>query len=200
MSATEDPNRLYTADDLARMDEDARYELVRGELRVMEPPPHPAHGAVAMRLSSAVSTYVYANGLGPVFTAEAGFLLRRNPDTVRAPDFAFVRADRVPAGGIGQGYGPVPDLVVEVMSSSDRVPHVWQEVDDYLGAGVRLVWVVDPERRTVAVHEAGEPVRLLSEGDTLSGRSVLPGFQCAVSSLFVDLKRPEPGPGDDHPE
>jgi len=191
MSATEDPNRLYTADELLAMDEDARYELVRGELRVMEPPPAPSHGAVALRLSVAIANHVFARELGMVFAAETGFVLRRDPDTVRAADIAFVRRDRLPPGGIGPGYGPMPpDLAVEVMSPSDRVPQVWQKVDDYIGAGVRAVWVVDAERRTVTVHQAGEPVRLLSEGDTLDGGGVLPGFQCPVSSLFVDLKRP----------
>jgi Uma2 family endonuclease len=189
-SATEDPNRLYTADDLAQLDEDARYELVRGELRVMEPPPFPDHGSVAMRLSVALANYVYAHSLGEVFTAETGFILRRDPDTVRAPDIAFLRAERMPPGGFGRRYGDgAPDLAVEVRSPSDRVPQLWQKVDDYLATGARAVWVVDPEARTVAVHDPGRPVRLLAEADTLDGGAVLPGFACPVSSIFVGLRR-----------
>ena len=191
MSARVDPNRVYTADDLYEMGEDARYELVRGELRVMEPSPDPSHGSVTMRLSVALATHVYAHRLGEVFAAETGFVLRRDPDTVRAPDIAFVRADQLPAGGIGPRYGDmVPDLAVEVVSPSDRIPQVWQKVDDYLGAGVRAVWVVDPVRRTVAVHGTGEPVRLLAEHDTLDGGRVVPGFACPVATIFAALPHP----------
>jgi Uma2 family endonuclease len=139
-----------------------------------------------MRVSFALASFVYARGLGRVYAAETGFVIRRSPDTVRAPDASFVGADRLPAGGFGPGFAPIaPDLAVEVMSPSDTIPQVWQKVDDYLGAGVRAVWVVDPARGTVAVHQPGVAARLLAGDDVLDGGAVLPGFQFPVASLFV---------------
>jgi len=181
--------RLYTADDLLAMDEDERYELVRGELRVMEPEPGPAHGIVVTTLIVLLGAHVRERRLGVVF-APTAFQLARDPDTVRGPDVSFVRADRLPRDGMGAGYLELgPDLAVEVLSPSNKPGEMREKMDDYFTAGVRTVWIVDPRRRTVTVHAPGEAPRVLREGDALEGGDVVPGFRCAVAELFIGVRR-----------
>ena len=144
------------------------------------------HGGVTHRLAVFLSVHVDANHLGRVFAAETGFRLSRSPDTVRGVDVAFVRADRIPPGGPPAGFfeGP-PDLAVEVVSPGDTLQEVEDKVDDYLAAGARMVWVVNPRRRTVTVHRPGANPVVLRETDTLDGQDVVPGFRCAVGAIFA---------------
>ncbi|MGH7214797.1 MAG: Uma2 family endonuclease [Tepidisphaeraceae bacterium] len=178
-------SHLLTADDLWNLPGDGRRELVKGEVRTMAPAGFD-HGAVIMNLSVPLATYVKAHRLGVVTGAETGFKLSSNPDTVRGADIAFVAASRIPATGrpvkFWQG---APDLAVEVVSPDDTMAEVEEKVDDYLNAGARLVWVVNPRRRTITVHRPGiEPV-LLRQSDTLDGQDVVPGFSCRVAEVFV---------------
>ena len=174
-----------TADDLLRLNmPDARTELVRGELVVREPAGY-RHGNVAARLLVAVGAFVEARALGSVFTAETGFRLRAGPDTVRAPDVAFVRRDRLPDPP-PRGYAALaPDLVVEVLSPDDRPGEVLSKVGDWLEAGTALVWVVDPEHRTARVYRADGSQDNLGEADQLDGETVLPGFECELPRMFA---------------
>ena len=174
-----------SADDLLRLNiADARTELVRGELVVREPTGY-RHGAVAARLLIAVGTFVESHALGRVFTAETGFRLRRDPDTVRAPDVAFVRLDRAP-NPPPLGFAELaPDLVVEVLSPEDRPGEVLSKIGDWLEAGTSLVWVVDPEQRSARVYRADGTQDQLGETDRLNGEAVLPGFDCELRRLFV---------------
>jgi Uma2 family endonuclease len=126
-----------------------------------------------------------ARRLGRVFTGEPGFRLTTDPDTVRAPDVAFVRQERVPAMGLPKGYWPgAPDLAVEVISPTDLYTEVDEKVATWLEHGTRLVFVVNPRRRTVAVHRPGRLVRMLGEGDVLNGEDIVPGWALAVGDLF----------------
>lgn len=114
-----------------------------------------------------------------------GFRLRRHPDTVRAPDAAFIAQDRLPAGRRHRGYFEgAPDLTVEVVSPEDRPAEVRAKVREWLEAGARLVWVLWPETRTVSVYPAHGDARDLGEADSLDGGDVLPGFSCRVGDLF----------------
>ena len=118
------------------------------------------------------------------FLAETGFLLARNPDTVLAPDISFVRTERLPTAA-AEGFFPgPPDLAVEVISPGDRRTEIAQKVRRWLGHGTRLVWVVDPVARTVAVHEPSGTVRLLGTEDRLTGGDVVRGFAVRVRELF----------------
>lgn len=124
-------------------------------------------------------------GLGKISMAETGFLVSRAPDTVRAPDLAFVSKARLPTERV-TGWGTViPDLVVEVVSPSDRATEVREKVEDWLRAGVRLVWVVYPSVRTVDVYRPGSDVRVLGEADVLEGEDVVPGFSLPVRQIFA---------------
>ncbi len=176
---------LLTADELLALPDDGfRHELIRGELQSMTPAGS-EHGVIAMRLAGRVFSFVESRQLGEVFTAETGFKLASNPDTVRAPDLAFVRRERIPEGGIPKGFWPgAPDLAAEVVSPGDTYEEVEEKVAELLHAGAELVWVVNPRRHTVAVHARGEAVRILAATDLLPGGAVLPGFTCAVADLF----------------
>ncbi|HYW09738.1 MAG TPA: Uma2 family endonuclease [Longimicrobium sp.] len=177
---------LTTADELLRMPRDGvRRELVRGELREMTPPGH-VHGRVGMRLAWRLAAYVEAHELGVSYLAETGFHLGRDPDTVLAADCSFVRADRADMVRDSLGYFPgAPDLAVEVFSPSDRSLMVEAKVRAWMSAGTRMVIVVHPTRRTVAVHRSGVPPELFGENDTLDGGDVVPGWSVPVRDLFA---------------
>lgn len=178
---------LVTAVDLYNMpDHGGRNELVKGEIVPMSPA-STMHGDVAMRLGTNLWNYATENGLGRVFAAETGFTLSQNPDTVRAPDVAFVAAERIPADGVPEtGFWAIaPDLVAEVVSPNDRVSDIQDKVTDYLTAGVRLVWVVDPQTKTATVYRSLNDAQVLLTDDALDGGDVLPGFQLPLSKLFA---------------
>jgi Uma2 family endonuclease len=163
-------------------DDGMRHELVEGTLRTMTPAGG-EHGRIGARLLVRVGVFVESRRLGDVFTAETGFWTRRDPDTVRAPDVAFVRSERVPETRV-PGFVPVvPDLVAEVVSPNDRAVEVASKALAWLDAGVRLVWVVDPENRTVTVH-GPDGVRVLRGADVLDGADVLPSFALPLDELW----------------
>jgi len=176
---------LMTAEELLRTRiPDKHVELVRGVLVVREPPGS-LHGLVAMNLGVELGVHVKATGAGSVFAAETGFKIESDPDTVRAPDVAFVARDRVP-DPLPQGYGGLaPDLVVEVLSPGDRPGEVLAKVADWLTAGCRLVWVIDPLRRLARVYRHDGTETLLSAEDALDGEDVLPGFSCRLATVLA---------------
>jgi len=172
-----------TAEELLRLNlPNKRTELVRGVLVVREPAGY-QHGDVAMRLAAAIFTHVQARGLGRVFAAETGFTLARKPDTVRAPDVAFISTARLPDPP-PRGFAELaPDLAVEVLSPDDRPGEVLAKVADWLNAGARLVWVVDPVRVLARVYRADGSESILGETDALRGEDVLPGFEYPLSAI-----------------
>ena len=178
-------HRRMTADELlAHPVPHARTELVLGRLIVREPAGY-EHGALAARALIEIGTFVRDHRLGHTLAAETGFSLFRSPDTVRAPDVAFVAAARVPAVDSRRGFPALaPDLVVEVVSPGERPHEIRETVRDWLGAGTRLVWVIDPVRRVARVHRADRSMSLLTDQDALEGEDVLPGFRVALRSLL----------------
>ena len=172
-----------TAEELLRLNlPNKRTELVCGVLVVREPAGY-QHGEVAMRLAVAIFAHVEAHGLGRVFAAETGFTLTRNPDTVRAPDVAFVSTARLPDPP-PRGFAELaPDLAVEVLSPDDRPGEVLAKVGDWLDAGARVVWVVDPIRVIARVYRADGSESILGETDALRGEDVLPGFEYQLSAI-----------------
>jgi Uma2 family endonuclease len=160
-----------------------RCELVRGELRMMSPAGS-RHGAVAIRIATLVANHVDAHGLGQVFAAETGCILARDPDTVRAPDVSFVGRERL-GGGLPAGYFPgPPDLVVEVLSPDDRPAAVAAKTADWLAAGTRLVWNVDPADRSLVAHAADGTVGRSMPSATVPAGDVVPGFTLALERVF----------------
>jgi Uma2 family endonuclease len=174
------PPTTMTANELQRLNlPDKRTELVRGVLVVREPAGY-GHGAVAARLAKALMDHVDRDDLGHVLAAVTGFKLASNPDTVRAPDVAFVRRERIP-NPVPSGFAALaPDLVVEVLSPDDRPGAVLAKVADWLTAGCALVWVVDPIRRLAHVYRADGREQVVHAGGALDGEGVLPGFACPL--------------------
>ena len=174
---------ITTAEDLLRAGDIGRCELIRGELKTMIPAGD-EHGRITVRLSGAVWNHVMSRKLGILHGAETGFILSRDPDTVRAPDLAFTRAER--ASPPARGFVPAaPDLAVEVLSPDDRPGYVREKVTEWLEAGTLVVWVVDPRKRTVTVHEPGRRPIVLGESDVIPGRDLLPGLELAVRDVFA---------------
>ena len=184
MSAT--ITKPMTADELLAMPDDGyRYELVKGELIRMAPPPGLEHGKVTMNLAGPLYQHVKNNNLGVVYAAETGFKLESNPDTVRAPDVAFVRIESVQKTGRLDDYrSGSPDLVVEVLSPSDRTIKVEEKTAAWLEGGARMVWVVSPKLHTVTVYRSLTDIVTLTEKDKLDGADVVPGFQMNVAEIF----------------
>ncbi len=176
---------LRTAEDLLGLSVPGkRFEMLDGEVIEMAPA-GARHGKVAMKVGARLSIHVEQNDLGEVFAAETGFVLARDPDTVRAPDVAFVAHDRLPPGDLPAGFmEAAPDLVVEVVSPGDSAGYVRAKVEQWLQSGVRLVWVVYPETRSVAAYRSLNDVRVLTENDMLAGAPVVMGFSCPVKDLF----------------
>jgi Uma2 family endonuclease len=174
----------YTARDLERLSVDGlRYELIRGELFEMSPASF-QHGTITMRLAARATVYAEDNNLGLCTTSETGFLISSNPDTVLAPDWAFVSNERL-SGVVLEGYLPLaPDLVLETRSPNDTTREVALKVDRWLQAGVKIVWELNPGTAILAVHRLGAASRFLKPSDTLTGEDVLPGFELPLSKLF----------------
>jgi Uma2 family endonuclease len=174
---------ITTAEQLLRAGDIGRCELIRGELKMMIPAGD-EHGRIIVTLTHAVADYVLSQQLGILHGAETGFILARDPDTVRAPDLAFTRAERAspPARGFVPG---APDLAVEVLSPDDRPGYVREKVAEWLEAGTLAVWVVDPRERTVTVHEPGQRPSVFAEADVVPGGDLLPGYELAVRDLFA---------------
>jgi Uma2 family endonuclease len=176
----------FTADQLLALPTGMgkRYELVAGELRVMSPAGW-EHGEIAYIVQTLLGHFIHKNGLGRGFAAETGFLLRRDPDTVRAPDFAFIAKKNLPPVDPKEAYWPgTPDLAVEVLSPGDTIREVDEKIEEWLAAGCKAVWVVDPGLQTVTIYLSKTDVQLLTVGETLRGDPVVAGFSCAVSELF----------------
>jgi Uma2 family endonuclease len=180
-----DTKRITTADELLRMRDDGqRHELVRGELRTMTPAGC-EHGDVCVFLVASLHGHVNETGLGTVWEGQTGFRLASNPDTVRAPDVAFLRRERVEAGGVPKGYWPgPPDLAAEVVSPSDSFRMVQERVREWLDAGTRMVLVLDPDDRAVTVYRSRDRARVLGPDDVIDGEDVVPGWRCEVRTLF----------------
>jgi Uma2 family endonuclease len=176
---------LITAEELWRMPNDGfRHELIKGELTTMAPAGS-LHGMVALRIASALFTYVEANRLGATFAAETGFKLASNPDTVRAPDAAFVSQERFePVGSTERFWPGAPDLAVEVISPTDSYVDVQDKVFEWLEAGTRMVIVADPRKRLVTMYRSLSDIKVLTERDILDGGDVVSGWTLPVAKVF----------------
>lgn len=172
-----------TEDDLRAMLADGRkYELVDGHI-VMSPAGY-RHGLVSVRLSARLATFVESHGLGDVLDSSTGFRLPGG--NVRSPDVAFVRAGRVDVATLPDGYPPLaPDLAVEVLSPEDRPRALLDKVGEYLQAGVRLVWMIDPRSERAAIYRSLTDVEEIDAEGFLDGEDVVPGFRCALRDILA---------------
>jgi Uma2 family endonuclease len=177
--------KLVTAQQLATKQIRHSCELDQGRI-VRVSPAGRKHGLVLARILRLLVKHVDKKRLGKVLSGETGFWVRRDPDSVRAPDAAFVSHETLERAEDGEGpyFAVAPDLAVEVLSPDDRWVAVDRKVREYLDAGAKAVWVVNPESETVWVFEAGTTPRVLERGGKIDGGSALPGFRSAVKSFF----------------
>jgi Uma2 family endonuclease len=159
-----------------------RFELIEGELSLMAPPGFD-HGYVVVEIAAALREFARARNLG-VVVVEAGFVVSHDPDTVRSPDIAFVRAERIPLGGVKAFFQGPPDLAVEVISPGDRAGEVIAKAQQWLHAGCAAVWVVDPATKTATVYGQQPQALFLSVDDVLVCNELLPGFCLPLKQVF----------------
>ncbi|NJK43664.1 MAG: Uma2 family endonuclease [Pleurocapsa sp. SU_196_0] len=179
--------QLVTAEMLESMPHgEERFELVRGEIISM-PPAGGEHGAITMDLAAVLAIHVKTHKLGRVFAAETGFILRRNPDTVRGADIAFISAARLETlGELPKGFCPiVPDLAAETISPNDLYTDTHEKALEWLEAGTRAVIVIDPHKRHVTVYRSRSNIVVLEGDDILELEDVVPGFRLPVITIFA---------------
>jgi len=173
--------KVWTDEELMRIKHEGKVELVDGEVILMTPAGL-EQGAISMDLATRLNNYVRRHKLGRVFDAQTGF---RPYENMRAPDISFVRKERFPEGKLPKGFGHFPpDLAVEVFAPNERVSDYEDKVSEYLSWGVRLIWLVDPNTRTVTVVRANGERQVLGEKDVLTGEDVVPGFKIRVKKIF----------------
>lgn len=179
-----------TEEELLRLPDDGmRHELIDGELRTMTPAGG-EHGGTAGAIHFHLGRFVYDHPIACVLAAETGFVIRRDPDRVRAPDVAVLSTERIPAEGLPAGYIPgAPDLAVEVVSPNDRAAEVLDKVDDWLRAGARIVWVVYPSPVRLFVYRADGSIVQLDPDGEVDGADLLPGFRMRVRDLLHPYRR-----------
>lgn len=177
--------KLMTAEELFELEDDGcRHELINGVLTSMAPTGEP-HGRNLLALSMHLAIFIKRNDIGYGYVGDPGFFIKLDPDTVLAPDFAFVRKERTAAIEDQPGFIRLaPDFVVEVLSPSERADHINTKVSSYLTAGVELIWLVDPLAQKITVYQADQPTRFLAAEDTIDGGAVLPGFEMRVGDLL----------------
>lgn len=178
--------KLITAKEFMNMpdpEDGTQQELVRGEIITMSLPGG-RHGACCSKVDRRIGNFVEANRLGTVCANDTGLLTEKDPDTVRGPDVAYWSYERLPEVP-NDAISLPPNLAVEVLSPSNRPGQIREKLREYFALGVNMVWIVDPEDRTVTVYRSADEGRLLHENATLSGEEILPGFSCRVAELFA---------------
>lgn len=173
----------YTPDDLLKLPDGKHFELVNGQL--VERDMSLESCEVAANVIRILGNYVTLRNLGGIYASEVGYQCYPDaPTKIRKPDASFIRRDRV-SPEIMHGHVRIPpDLAVEVVSPGDLYFEVIEKVREYLRAGVKLVWVIDPHSRVVEIYRADGTGGPLDERGELSGEAVIPGFACRVAELF----------------
>jgi Uma2 family endonuclease len=188
MATTTDPRpkTLLTAEQFMEMRGDGSYELVRGEVIEVSPGNY-LHGVVCSKVDRRLGSYGEETGYGYTLTNDTAVCTERGPDTIRGADVAFYSHQRLPLSASNPEVPEVmPDLVVEVYSPSNRRSEILGKVHEYLNAGVLMVWVVHPKRRTLAIYRPGDPIpTILTDKDVIENLPELPGFRCPLAELLV---------------
>ena len=185
LAAAQASERLITGEELSRIPGSELCELVEGKI-VPTRPTRYISGRVGSRLAYRLSSFVEERKVGQVMVGEVGIYIRRAPDTVRAADVLYISNTRY-AQSRSQSYLDVaPELVVEVLSPDDAWQVVMRKLADYFSIGVQVVWVADPEARSVYAYHSATTAQQFNEGDTLTAPEVLPGFAVPVADLFAE--------------
>jgi Uma2 family endonuclease len=174
---------VLTAEEAFWLDPCERWELIEGRIVALSPV-RSRHGRILSRLTRRREDCVERHGLGEVVAGDVGFILQRDPDTVRAPDLAFTRKSRLPAEEAETFSTVVPDLAIEILSPSDRFADVERKVSEFLTAGAAVVWVIDPASRKAHVYRAGQAPEIVGVAGALEDPSLLPGLRVPLAELL----------------
>lgn len=179
------PPTLLTADEFTTRYANRHAELVKGVVKEY-PVPYQKHGKMCFTVGHLIGNYLDEHDIGHATSNDSWVRTGSNPDTVRGGDICFFSYDRLPKGSVPEGLLPVaPDLIVEVLSPTDRWNAVFAKVSEYLDAGVRVVVVLDTKSASASVYRSDELQQIFHNGDELTLPDVLPGFSVAVARLFV---------------
>jgi Uma2 family endonuclease len=184
ISAQSPPFMILTGEELQAMGDIGPAELIEGRLVYMTPT-KPKHGKYEFRIAKILGEFVDQNNLGEVQVGEIGIYTHRNPDTVRATDVLFISHERLARATPDSFLDVAPDLVVEILSPDDRWSEVKKKLRDYFEAGVPLVWIVDPEEKTLSAYRSLTEVLEFGEKDVVNAQDILPGFSLPVAMLFI---------------
>lgn len=174
--------KRLTAEEFAQLPGHEDAELIDGEV-IQTVPPSPSHGMIAIELGMHLKLWIKQTKAG-IAGIEGGFILRRNPDRTRGPDAWFIRAERVPEVQPEGFWEIAPDMIAEIISSSDTAEVIKEKLEDYFAAGTQLAWLIYPRFKQVEAHTPDGIMRIFRAGDVLEAKDLMPGFQCAVNELF----------------
>ncbi len=184
------PPMRYTVDDLEQFPDDGKLrELVDGQIVEWDVPSQ-EHGAFEAALTATFVNFVREHRLGRVTCGDAMVRIQGSMHDARGGDIEFYQRGRFPKDSRAAATVTAPDFVVEVLSPSDRADRVLEKVRDWLRAGVRLLWYVNPETGTTTVYQ-GERVTYVAAEETLDGGDVLPGFRLRIADLLQELAETE---------
>jgi Uma2 family endonuclease len=176
--------RLFTGQDLLAMADHGRYELIEGKLVPMSPT-RVEHGRLESRLNLILGAYVAEHNLGELMVGEVGVYIRRNPDTIRAADLLFISHERLAQATANDFLDVAPELIIEIMSPSDRWAEIRRKLRDYFAAGVTLVMVIEWEDQLITLFRSSTEMEELTMADTLTLPDILPGFNCPVAKILT---------------
>jgi Uma2 family endonuclease len=183
MAVAQVKQRLITGDELLEMGDMERCELIAGEIIKMSPT-NVEHGYLENEIGTQLRNFIASHDLGWVFVGEVGIFTRRDPDTVRGADVAFISKERIPKRPRRGFLDIAPELIVEIVSPTDRWTNLQDKIEEYFAIGVQWVWVVEPKRQVIRVYNS--PTRAEVIGDLLQGEGVLEGFELSVTMLFAE--------------
>jgi Uma2 family endonuclease len=195
------PKAEVTPEELLAMPDGGHYELIDGELK--ERNVSVLSSRVAVKVSTVLNNYSDQTGAGIVLESELGYrCFPWKPRRILRADVSFIRADRMSEERLSEGFCTIaPDLAVEVVSPNDMIEELDEKVEEYLRAGVKLVWVLRPNVRAVQVFRADGSVSWLRASAELSGEDVIPGFRCRIDTFFpTSAPAEKPSPQADGPE
>jgi Uma2 family endonuclease len=174
--------KVWTDEEIMSLpDSGYSYELVNGEL-AMSPKNNPRHGRTCIKISTRMETFAEKHNLGWVFDSNTGFwMVNRN---LRAPDVSFITTARLPQEHEQGFFEGAPDLIVEVLSPTNRRGEMDERLRDFFESGTKLAWIINTDQQFAEVCHSLTDRKIVGSGGVLDGEDLLPGFKLPLAELF----------------